>query len=346
MYYTAQTARPIEITTAGPVQMASRRVKDERQLRLGYLIANLLSGHEIRVEQLQAFGEGVDERTARGDLIAVSHLRVRRFRGGIAPASELFHFAQRLNHIEAKQDIAQFAAKLFSAHASTAASPGTTVALTYAEMLEQGIAPVIVTNSLALVEYAPLQGFPVYLLGGEYNADIHALIGRDAEDGFRRLAPCRHGLLGVSGITVTSDLRASLYVKHDAERRVLQAMLDAVTEKLIIVADVHKLGRGDPWQIGTITDLAVDEREVAFVTNHCDDWNKELDSHYDAAKQTCERLAELEQNLRIQNTRFQLHLVPRATSNPENSQRNRARASRPSTNLRRKVRGFRLTKRV
>jgi len=284
------------------------RQGQNRQTRLGFVVQKLVSGDRVTVSEVQSYGNGIDERTARGDLIALSQLRTRRFRGGIAPANALYSDAQRTKRLEEKLDVAEEAATLFSAHTSIAASPGSTVAMTYAALLEHGIAAAVITNSLALAEHATTEGTSVYLVGGEYAPDVDALVGADAVEGFRRRTPCRQGLLGVSGI----DGRGTLYVKHDAEVPVLRAMLEAVEERLVIVANIQKIGKGDPWRIGTLAELASEEREVVLVTNRHQDWRGELGSDYDRAKNVIERLAELEKELTTRGIEFRVHAVGRS----------------------------------
>jgi hypothetical protein len=155
----------------------------------------------------------------------------------------------------------------------------------------------VVTNSLVLAEHADASG-PLHLVAGEYNPQINGVVGTDAENGFRQ-RPCRVGLVGVSGFSVTQGGECILYVHHDAEVPVLRAMLEEVKETIIIVVNVQKLGRQDPWQIGELSRLSKPNgghaRQVIVVTNFPEDWKLDLGSKVEDANMTYAALLKMSQ---------------------------------------------------
>lgn len=276
----------------------------KKEARLGRIAKLLLAGDAVDTKEL-ARSFGVDERTARDDIIEIvelGKLRPSRLRGGICVASETYHQIALLRYRELKRDVAARAAEYFDSSGSIAASPGTTVAMTYAMLVERGGVPAIVTNSIALAaEPFSTAAANITLVGGHCDARINATTGTAATGGFRN-HKCRDGLLGVSGITG----EGVLYVAHDAEVPVLEAMLDSVKEKLVIVADLTKVGHPDPWIVGRIDRLS-SERAVVLVTNDVNDWEDELDG--EVIGKAREAIAQL-RGLADEN-KFELELVSR-----------------------------------
>jgi DeoR/GlpR family transcriptional regulator of sugar metabolism len=288
--------------------MSPRAPSDQRQNRLGFAVARLLRGNSVTLEDLKAFGAREDERTLRTDLSALAQLRTRRSRGALSPATAYFHEKQRARHLMEKLAVAEEAAKLFDASASIAATAGSMVTLTVAELMERGVIPALVTNSLSIAEMAPEQ---TYFVPGNYNPHIHALVGLETAAGFKS-KPCRQGLIGVSGVKIIDgpDPEIGLYVRHPDEMPVLQAMVESVAELLVIVTNVQKLGAGDPWQIGTIRSLST-KRRVMLVTNRCEDWKRELKEHYASARETRNALVAFEASGKSGNRHFKLIEVER-----------------------------------
>jgi DeoR/GlpR family transcriptional regulator of sugar metabolism len=264
----------------------SSRVKDNRQSRITHIFAELIAGKSVTVSQLGKLGN-IGERTARTDIANLLALisGFKRIRGGISPGtcesgSDYYAVRARSENIEAKQDVATHAARVFTPGSSVAASPGSTVALTYGAMLEQGIGCPIVTNSLAIAEHGANPGSQIYLVAGQYSPNIHGTIGDDAVKGFSN-RPCRVGVVGVSGFSLNKDGKFVLRVQHDAEVPVLCEMLESIQETIVIVVNIQKLGRVDPWQIGTLVELKESRknnyhRNVIVVTNDFSEWKDEL----------------------------------------------------------------------
>lgn len=271
----------------------SSKLRSKRQERIAFIILELLAGRTVEVE---AFCKrfDVDERTARADIARVADLRIVRSPGKIStgPSSTSFHEQQRSIHLDAKRDVAATAALQFDSTTSIAACAGTTVAMTITEIRERGIEPAVVTNSLAVAEHDPKR---VYFVPGDYDSQINALVGKDAAQGFSEHA-CRMALVGVSGLTVSEDLRLAFYVKHRSEVEVLQAVLDAVSESIVVVANVEKIGHADPWQFAVLPGLDISHRRIVVVTNRISDWKNELNADYDRAAKTLERLRNFEAN--------------------------------------------------
>jgi DeoR/GlpR family transcriptional regulator of sugar metabolism len=244
--------------------------------RLGFITHQLVKGHNVSIKELQTHFPGVSERTLRYDLEAVRQLRPQRFRGGLGTAEAfqevLYHEIARTQHLEAKMDVARKAVECFDAGTSIAASPGSQVALTTAELDEKGKAAAIITNSLAVAEQASPYS-SVTLVGGRLDRRVNALVGSRAEDGFAAFA-CRDALLGVSG--VGND--GKLYVHHEEEVGVLRKLLESVTEKIVIVADVFKINKRDLWNIGDFDSLSQRNRRVFLVTNDVLHWKDDLSS--------------------------------------------------------------------
>ncbi|HET6284914.1 MAG TPA: hypothetical protein VFH73_28415 [Polyangia bacterium] len=286
-------------------------------------MADLLKKEDVRPAALVAndkrFRGKIDERTLRNDVLDIAQLKISRFHGGIRQATFHYHYAARTEHAAEKRDVAAAAAKEIPPNTSVAAGCGTTTQAAMAALRERGTAVVIVTGSLAVIEEEPAEGGQqVTLTGGEVNIDVFGLVGEDAIKGFKA-HPCRYGLLGVSGIGPEGEL----YVHHAAETKVVQAMLASVQEKLLIVADVHKLAHRDMWQTATIGDLAdLDRRlEVLLITNRLADWKSDWEKEnngrrdLDVATKTLEDLSKLHHRL----PRFSVLEVPR--SKPETRKR-------------------------
>lgn len=275
-----------------------------RETRLGFVLGRLLKGKSVSVDELKTKMR-VDERTARSDLLAISQLRIRRSRGQLEPAQRRFHDAQRITNIRQKREVAEAASTLFDSSSSIAASPGSTVAVCYGELIEKGISPALVTNSLALIEHASADASTIYVVGGEYSAGIHAMVGTAAARGFEKLEPCRYGLLGLSGI-LTAGTHPKLYLAHAAEIPVVNSLLQRVLERVVIVATVEKLGKGDPWLLSDLGDLTQD-REVVLVTNEPREWKEELGRQYERSSRA---FADLETYAKS-NELFSLLIAPR-----------------------------------
>ncbi len=284
----------------------SAQSHDHRQQRLGYIVDSLVRGKNVVDVKELAERFQISERAARDDMNTIhafSQLRTGRVVRGTGLTGELYHDIARARHISAKLDVGAKASEQFDPASSIAASPGTTVAWTYAALTQRGKAAVIVTNSFAVVEHASARSTNITLVGGLYDPAINAVVGPLAEKGFRDYK-CRDGLLGVSGITADG----TLYVHHDQEVSVLEAMLAAVQEKLVIVADIHKVGRGDPWIIGSVRQLATDRRQVIFVTNDPQGWRSELGDLASKTEAACDALRAIEKEL---GSRFQVVVAPR-----------------------------------
>ncbi len=264
----------------------------KRERRLGFIMDKLLRGNLVTVAELAE--KGTNERTARRTFNAISNLKTQRIRGGISPAGLYYHDCQLSKHLNEKQDVAETAAKYLSSNASIAASAGTTVAATHQTMVtEKGVSPVVVTNSLALVNQT--EAGEVFLVGGRIDPQSNATSGEDTEKGLKRY-PCREGLVGVSGIIPVEGEDATLHIHHAHEAPLIRAILMNVTDLLVIVADIHKLGKGDPWRLATIRELEHKEyphRKVVLVTNKYEDWKTELGDKFEKAKETYDRLQKL-----------------------------------------------------
>jgi DeoR/GlpR family transcriptional regulator of sugar metabolism len=274
--------------------MSSSRLRLKRQPRIRFILEELLAGRAVRVEDI-AKRFGVDQRTARADIAVVCDFRPRRSPGEITtgPSSSSFHDQQRTIHLAAKRDVAAMASLQFDSTTSIAACAGTTVAMTIAEIRERRIEPLVVTNSLAVAEHDPKR---VYFVPGDYDSEIHALVGKDAALGFSSHA-CRMALVGVSGLTVSDDFRMALYVKHRSEVEVLQAVLETVSEAIVVVANVEKIGHADPWQFVVLPGFDLAHRKLVVVTNRVTDWSVELKpDDCKRAITTLERLRTIEEN--------------------------------------------------
>jgi DeoR/GlpR family transcriptional regulator of sugar metabolism len=266
--------------------------------RLGYIALRVAKGDGVSIDDLKREFE-VSERTARNDLTIISQLQPELNRGRIAQGDSFYCESQRSTDVSAKQDVASIAAREFNSGASIAASPGSTVAMTYQGILEKGIFCTVVTNSVFLTRLAARRRAPVFVVGGEYSPQIDGLLGDNAVKGFTD-RDCRAGLVGVSGFSVTSEEDVILYVHDDAEVPVLRAMLDIVKETIVIVANIQKLGHGDPWQIGSVRGLGKPNgdrsRRVVVVTNRIEDWQNDLGNGLKAARETLKVLRKMHQD--------------------------------------------------
>lgn len=282
------------------------RPDTDKLIRLGFAVDAMLAYGHLSAQQLVT-EFSVTDRTARKDLATLAQFNekpISRAPGSLAwhNASTWYSDTARTQDITAKRDVAAMAAAEIPSSTSLALSPGSTVALTFDALLADGAYCNAVTNSLSIPPNAGSS--PVYIVGGEYSRHIHGLVGPDAAAAFAQ-RPSRVSLVGVSGLAASSHPDdCTLYVHHDAEVPVLRAMLEQAQEKIIIAVNIQKLGRGDPWQLGTIAGLHQlnhgRHREIVVVTNELTDWEKSIDPRYlTAARQTFAALKTLQQNGQI-----------------------------------------------
>ncbi len=272
----------------------------KKNQRLGYLHERL-SRNEIVSIPAMAEKFGVTERSVRDDIIFLTHLRIWRSPKTVR-CSEKFYYDIRLNrHREAKLDVAETAANILDPTASIAASPGTLVAMTFGELADKGGTAAIFTNSMALIETRTEASRNITITGGEYDPEINCLVGDKAIGGFE--SKCREGLVGVSGISA----EGTLYVGHSPEVRVIKQMLDSVLERCVCVAEISKIGRGDPFNIGNLVNLTKNNRRVVLVTNDPADWEEILGANSKTTKNAFKNLQALAED----NELFDLEVAER-----------------------------------
>jgi DeoR/GlpR family transcriptional regulator of sugar metabolism len=277
----------------------------KRQTRLNWIFSQLVAGREVTVDKIHEHCK-VSDRTARADIANFLSLQNawERTPGGVGRRIRKPNcYADKAwsEHIDAKQDVAIDAALVVTPGCSLSASPGSTVALTVGALNSEGIGCSIVTNSLALIDYATSPDAQVYYVAGQYSQNIHGMLGLDAVKGFED-RPCHAGLVGVSGCSLNQAGQCVLRVKHDAEVPVIRTMLQHVQELIVVVFNVHKLGVCDPWQIGTLNELAATDRggsrRIVVVTNEFSHWEEEFKTknEREAALKTFDKLDELDRN--------------------------------------------------
>jgi len=206
---------------------------------------------------------GVDRKTARHLLRDIARLgsQTAFAEGGLRIRDSYYYHASG-KHLDLKERIAQKVAEVIPVGSSVVASPGSTVSMSVAALVELGKYVVITTNNVGVVDVS--RGYSaehIELLGGAYRHGVHATVG---EAVVRRLGDLKPSiaLIGVSGM----DIHGGLFVRHEEELSVLRKMVEIATDLIVIAADIHKLADRDTWEFARIDELQKRKR-VQLVTN-------------------------------------------------------------------------------
>jgi DeoR/GlpR family transcriptional regulator of sugar metabolism len=185
-------------------------------------------------------------------------------RGSLVSTASSYYHEQTAKNYRLKQEIAEKVAKMESLippGTSLSCSSGTTIAFCAAKLVESRSYLPILTNNIGIVEEAFTKHTNIKLTGGDYEQPIHACVGRDAENAFRNLKR-KIAMIGVSGISRDGIL----FLHHGSEPSIREAMFDAATEAVLIVADISKCTHEDDLPFVALSDLCK-RIPVTLITN-------------------------------------------------------------------------------
>lgn len=250
--------------------------------RLEAIIHDLLTTGEANFDNLSK-RLGVDKSTLRRDredILAVKD--VKAVWGGLklgTPKSmegRSYSRQQEYLHQPEKADIGAAFAELVNPEHSMSASAGSTVA-TALRAAARTKSFSIVTNSGTAGEALRDTGdsVSIFVTGGIYSAPQHAFLGDQAIESFRARR-CFDGVVGVSGIVV-SEGEGLFFVHNGAEQGVLRAQIGSIRNRLFVLADIHKFGRIDAWEIASIpARVPLSAQKTILITNEFHSWAADL----------------------------------------------------------------------
>ena len=208
---------------------------------------------EFRVEELTRM-LGVSSLTVRRDLQKLSDVKaIIRTHGGCLAAGrvslETEYYKKVALNFELKQAIGRTAAQQVSSGEIILINDGSTTYHLAAHLGGLG-ALTVYTNSIAMIsELSRHKNIRQYILGGEYNPELHSLSGSLAEH-MLELVHFDRVFLGVDAI----DDEGRCMVGTLAEARLTQLMLRSGTMK-ILLADHTKCGAVSHVAYGTLQDF-------------------------------------------------------------------------------------------
>lgn len=280
-------------------------------IRLGYILEQLCSTQKLDVQQVSKVLKR-DPRTIRNDLERLLRLpSLRRTYGGIALEESQFFFDRSFSENRlAKEDVARRAAEEFRPGKVISVSPGVTTTLTAERLMDLKNGVTFVTNNVGVLEHVRTASIQTIFVGGEYYASIHACIGTRAERTFEEI-PVDEGIIGV--YAALGDGRLALF--FESEIPVMHALLASIHQRIVIVADLRKIGHTAGFRFAQIEELIQGPhgpRKVLLITNRLRDWARELDRGN--ARAIAKALAELRKCERRNKGWLRIEEVPKGYS--------------------------------
>ncbi|MFB5192342.1 DeoR/GlpR family DNA-binding transcription regulator [Alicyclobacillus fastidiosus] len=209
--------------------------------RRDFIVEYLKEHGETRIDQLSELCE-VSEITLRRDLeILESQNRIRRVRGGAAPAlanplEEMFHEKLSLNTRE-KREIARTAAALVQDSQVVILSAGTTTTYIARELTKKQNITIVTSAINIAAEVAPYSHITLVMIGGIVRSGSYAAVGHLADDALDNIN-ADIAFVGVDGV----DTESGFTTPNFMEARTDTMMLKSATTGYI-VADDSKFGK-------------------------------------------------------------------------------------------------------
>lgn len=207
---------------------------------------------QVKVQQLVS-QFGISAETIRRDLNVLSESgRLRKTHGGAVLPSLIGEgpYQQRMrDNVNAKRQIAKKACELIFPGDTLFIDTGSTT-LAFAEELIAIDDLIIITNSLDIAMIlGRMKTSQVYLVGGNYSADNHEIIGPYA---ISQIAAFRanHAVLTVGGV----DAETGVTDFNVNEAHVAQAMIQQ-SANIIVLADSTKFGQSAPFEVARLAQL-------------------------------------------------------------------------------------------
>lgn len=231
-------------------------------------IANMLSQQQLADEV--GCGKRTLEKVEKGEPVTAKIARVIAEKLGVelstlsrAATASYLDRRRESSRFRLMTTVARKVANELEAQAPVAVSSGVTVALAVAEAARTHKRPLVVTNNVGVVDELSREQLAasVTLAGGEYNPWIHACIGKDAVRCFLEIR-IPQALVGLSGITADGRL----YVLYKDDVPVYEALVESVTDKIIIACDVSKFLHQKVFLLGKLSDWCCG-KQVEIVTN-------------------------------------------------------------------------------
>lgn len=224
--------------------------KEERQNRIqnmlnstGTVTVNEIM-HELSVSDMTVRRD-LSEMAQRGLLIRTHGGAQRIYSDG--SGLERSHLEKEQLQEAEKNDIASLAAALIADGETVFLGPGTTLALTAANLKNRSMR--IVTNSLPVFNIMNRSAsVDLLLVGGEYRPITGAFVGSIS------LHSVRHMRFSKAFISVNGVVGNSVYTYSEAEGEVQKAALDHADEKYLI-ADSSKFSRYDFYEFYKVSDF-------------------------------------------------------------------------------------------
>ncbi|MBQ8396947.1 MAG: DeoR/GlpR transcriptional regulator [Clostridia bacterium] len=218
--------------------------------RKAKILELLRTNGEVRVAELSRIFN-ISEVTVRFDLESLeSQGLLTRVYGGAVSANKFYvdmdlHERYTTNAAE-KKELAEQVAALVSDNDTLMLNAGTTI--TYILRAIKGRRNIsIVTNSITNAnEAAAYNGFNVILLGGSIDTKYQFTYGNDAIAQLNRYHASK-AILSVDGVSDRSGL--TLYYSNEVD--IIRGMI-SLSDKVIIAADRHKIGRSTFAQIAPL----------------------------------------------------------------------------------------------
>lgn len=209
--------------------------------RRTFIVEYLEKHGETRIDQLSELFK-VSEITLRRDLeILESQGRIRRVRGGAAPAlanplEEMFHEKLSLNTRE-KREIARKAASLVQDNQVVILSAGTTTTYIARELTKKQNLTIVTSAINIAAEIAPYSHITLVMIGGIIRTGSYAAVGHLADDALDNING-DIAFVGVDGIDIESGFTTPNFMEARTDNMILKSATSGY-----IVADDSKFGK-------------------------------------------------------------------------------------------------------
>ena len=221
----------------GAITFDSDSVKTKRaSLGLSQKQTAALTGlHKRTIENAES-GKAIT-RSAAASIANALNTSVESLMGSSDSTSRHSYYEfQQGSRPELKLEVANVVASLVPRGAILACSSGTTVAMSLAKLVRADSSCQIITNNIGAIEMAGQGDATIMIAGGTYVYRIHACVGNEAVESFRRVR-FDTAIIGVSGI----DGEGRCYVRHNEDIDIYDHIIRSA-KTIIIAADITKLG--------------------------------------------------------------------------------------------------------
>lgn len=181
------------------------------------------------------------ESTIRADLVELAKIgKIIRLRGGAQAIDrdvvsyELSNETKMSIEVDSKKSIAEYAARFVKDNTMIYVDAGTTTIHLIDYITAKSVA--IVTNSLSIAKKAKINGFKVYVVGGDIKLTTDAFIGSLAQDIILRFT-FDVGFFGANGIDFVQGITTP-----EVEEAIIKQTAMSKCKKIYVLADHTKIG--------------------------------------------------------------------------------------------------------